>query len=138
MSYPLSLRFPSIWRPQYWTTIQHLLRIAGLSTTKVLSMTKTVILERWWDVLSYPAYSPDLAPTDYHFFWSCQHNFARKSFRTEAQVKSCKLHWCFYCIQTYTSFSKMGYTSEQYLKQWPTSDHSHANSFYWLQSSGCV
>ena len=32
-----------------------------------------------WEVLPRPAYSPDLAPSDYYLFWSMQHFFKEKS-----------------------------------------------------------
>jgi len=33
-----------------------------------------------WEVLSHPAYSPDLAPSDYHLFLSMDHVLAERHF----------------------------------------------------------
>ena len=40
------------------------------------------------EVLSYPPYSPDLAPSDYHLFMSLQHFLDGKRFKTRDDVKT--------------------------------------------------
>ena len=46
----------------------------------VAMRTKETILELGWDVLPDPAYSPDMAPADYHLFRSIEHILRDKSF----------------------------------------------------------
>ena len=47
-----------------------------------------------WEVLPRPAYSPDLAPSDYYLFWSMQHFFKGKSYtEVESINKDLDLHF---------------------------------------------
>jgi len=41
-----------------------------------------------YETLPHPAYSPDLSPTDYHFFKHLHHFLAEKTFRNETSVKN--------------------------------------------------
>ena len=40
-----------------------------------------------WEVLSHPAYSPDMAPSDYHLFRSLQNSLDGKEYRSLEDVK---------------------------------------------------
>ena len=40
-----------------------------------------------WELLPHPAYSPDIAPTDYHLFYSLQSILAEQHFDTEDEVR---------------------------------------------------
>ena len=40
-----------------------------------------------WEVLPHPAYSPDLAPSDYHLFRSMEHFFREKSYTDLQSIK---------------------------------------------------
>jgi len=40
-----------------------------------------------WEVLPYAAYSPDLAPSDYHLFASMGHTLAEQRFGSYEDVK---------------------------------------------------
>jgi len=42
-----------------------------------------------WEVLSHAAYSPDLAPSDYHLFAWMGHAFAEQCFGSYEDVKKC-------------------------------------------------
>jgi [histone H3]-lysine36 N-dimethyltransferase SETMAR len=46
------------------------------------------LLEQGWEVMPHPAYSPDLAPSDYHLFRSLQNHLNEKHFVDEDEVKS--------------------------------------------------
>ena len=46
----------------------------------VAKVTRQKLLELEWEILPHPAYSPDLAPTDYHLFRALQHHLDEKKF----------------------------------------------------------
>ena len=40
-----------------------------------------------WELLPYPAYSPDIAPINYHLFHLLQNILAEQHFKTEDKVR---------------------------------------------------
>jgi [histone H3]-lysine36 N-dimethyltransferase SETMAR len=50
-------------------------------------LTKAKLHELGWEVLPHPAYSPDLAPSDYHLFWDLQHELDEQHFENDEDVK---------------------------------------------------
>ena len=44
-----------------------------------------------WEVLPHPPYSPDVAPSDYHFFWSTQNALTGIQFTSE-HIKNSLIH----------------------------------------------
>jgi len=46
-----------------------------------------------WEVLSHPAYSPDLAPSDYHLFSSMSHALAERHFNSYEDVRKWLDEW---------------------------------------------
>jgi len=52
------------------------------------SATRDKLLQFGWDVLPHPAYSPDLAPSDYHLFLSLKNSLAGKTFDSLTDVKN--------------------------------------------------
>lgn len=53
----------------------------------VAKTTRNTIENLGWEVLSHPAYSPDLAPSDYHLFRSMQHFLSEKSYSDLEEIK---------------------------------------------------
>ena len=53
----------------------------------VAKMTKQAIIDLGWEVLAHPAYSPDLAPSDYHLFRSMEHFLRGKEFENNEDLK---------------------------------------------------
>jgi histone-lysine N-methyltransferase SETMAR len=51
-------------------------------------LTKKKLLELKWKVVPHPAYSPDIAPTDYHLFRSLAHHLGEKEFKSDEDIKS--------------------------------------------------
>ena len=52
-------------------------------------VTHQKLLELGWDVLSHPPYSPDIAPSDYHFLFCSMQNFLNgKIFNVDDGVNS--------------------------------------------------
>lgn len=56
-------------------------------------MTRQRLLGLGWEVLPHPAYSPDLAPTDYHLFANLSQALAHKSFADRDQIDSWLHDW---------------------------------------------
>lgn len=54
----------------------------------VALVTKETIVELGWEVLAHPAYSPDLAPSDYHLFRSLEHFLRDKTFNNREEVQN--------------------------------------------------
>ncbi len=46
------------------------------------------LLDLGWEVLPYPPYSPDLAPTDYHLFRALDLRLRQKIFRNDDEVET--------------------------------------------------
>src|SRR5262245_45481822 len=53
----------------------------------VAKLTRNTLEELRWEVLPHPAYSPDLAPSDYHLFRSLQTGLEEKEFENSEEVK---------------------------------------------------
>ena len=51
-------------------------------------VTRRKLLELGWEVMPYPPYSPDLAPSDYHLFCSLQNHLNGKTFDLNEAVKN--------------------------------------------------
>jgi len=50
--------------------------------------TRQKLLQLEWDVLPHPAYSPDLAPSDYYLFRSLQNNLDGQIFSSNEDVQN--------------------------------------------------
>ena len=57
------------------------------SRPHVAIQVKDTINELGWDLMPHAAYSPDLAPSDYHLFRSLEHSLRNKSFANPQDVK---------------------------------------------------
>jgi histone-lysine N-methyltransferase SETMAR len=53
----------------------------------IAKMTQQTLMNLNWNVLPHPAYSPDLAPTDYHLFRSLEHSISGKTFKNAVEVR---------------------------------------------------
>lgn len=53
----------------------------------VARVVKDTLLQLEWEVLPHPAYSPDIAPSDYHLFRSMQHGLVGTRFRNAEEVR---------------------------------------------------
>lgn len=59
----------------------------------VSKVVKDTLLNLKWEILPHPAYSPDMAPSDYHLFRSMQHALADTHFRKPEEVKKWIDEW---------------------------------------------
>ena len=50
--------------------------------------TQTTIINLGWEVMPHSAYSPDLAPSDYHLFRSLEHTLREKSFESREDIEN--------------------------------------------------
>ena len=76
-------------RPQHGHSMKKIILLHDNATPHVAKATKNKILELGWEVLPHPAYSPDIAPSDFHLFRSLQHTLAGKRFKQESDVRNC-------------------------------------------------
>ncbi|GJQ74610.1 hypothetical protein Trydic_g21466 [Trypoxylus dichotomus] len=51
---------------------------------------QTYLVTLKWEVLPNPPYSPDIAPSDYHLFWSTVHGLADQQFRLYEDIEKSK------------------------------------------------
>ena len=58
------------------------------SRPHVAMETKETIIKLDWEVMAHHAYSPDLAPFDYHLFRSLEHSLREKSFSNVDDLKN--------------------------------------------------
>lgn len=56
-------------------------------------MTRNALKELKWEILPHPAYSPDIAPSDYHMFRSMQHGLSGTHFRNQHEVVNWVDQW---------------------------------------------
>lgn len=54
----------------------------------IAKITRKKLLELGWELLPHPAYSPDLAPSDYHLFRSLQSHLSGRTFDNLRQLKT--------------------------------------------------
>lgn len=54
----------------------------------VAKMVHEKIVQLGWEVLAHPAYSPDLAPTDYHLFRALQNHLHGKSYEKDDDIQN--------------------------------------------------
>ncbi len=54
----------------------------------VAKITQQTILELGWEIMPHSAYSPDLAPSDYHLFRSLEHFLRDKYYETSESIRN--------------------------------------------------
>ena len=59
----------------------------------VVKAVKEILMQLEWEVLSQPAYSPDLASSDYYLFRSMQHGLVDTHFRNYENVRKWIDEW---------------------------------------------
>ncbi|EYB89049.1 hypothetical protein Y032_0237g3249 [Ancylostoma ceylanicum] len=66
----------------------HVVLLQGNARPLMVKLTRQKIAELGWEVLLHPAYSPDLAPSDYHLFRTLKLHLREKKFDNQTQVES--------------------------------------------------
>ena len=68
-------------------------------------MTRQKLLQLGCEVLFHPLYSPGIAPSDFHWFWSLQNSLNGKNFNS---LEDCKRHLAQFFAQKDTKFWEDG------------------------------
>jgi hypothetical protein len=66
------------------------------------ALTMATLLKLKWEVLPHPAYSPDLAPTDYHFFGPIKQFLGHKRFQNNGEVIAGVQCWIHEPLKTFS------------------------------------
>ncbi|GFV29517.1 mariner Mos1 transposase [Trichonephila clavipes] len=80
-------------RPQYNERHDKVILQHDNARPRVAKVVKTYFETLKWEVLPYPLYSPDLAPSDYPLFQSMAHGLADQPFRFYEEVKNWINSW---------------------------------------------
>jgi [histone H3]-lysine36 N-dimethyltransferase SETMAR len=80
-------------RPEHREWHNHLILLHDNAKPHVSKDVKTIINGLGWETLSHPAYSPDLAPSDYHLFRSMAHALAEQKFSSYENVQIWVEEW---------------------------------------------
>ncbi|GFU38207.1 mariner Mos1 transposase [Trichonephila clavipes] len=75
-------------RPQYNEKHDKVILQHDNAPPHVAKVVKTYLETLKWEVLPYPLYSSDLAPSDYHLLQSMAHSLADQPFRIDEEVKN--------------------------------------------------
>jgi len=67
-------------RPEYQKRQHKVILLHDNALSHTAKLIKETIEAFDWEILSHAAYSPDLAPSDYHLFASMGHTFAQQRF----------------------------------------------------------
>ena len=75
-------------RPKYATRPKAIIFRNNSARPHVAIPVKNYLENSGWEVLPHPPYSPDLAPSDYHLFWSMQNALTGIGFTSEQGFKN--------------------------------------------------
>ena len=78
----------AVKRPQYATRHEAIIFHHENARPHVAIPVKNYLEHSGWEVLPHPPYSPDLAPSDYHFFRSMQNALTGIRFTSEQGIKN--------------------------------------------------
>ncbi|EYC04219.1 hypothetical protein Y032_0089g2290 [Ancylostoma ceylanicum] len=68
--------------------IDHVVLLHDNARPHVAKLTRQKTVELGWEVLPHPAYSPDLAPSNYHLFRSLKLHVREKKFDDQTQLEN--------------------------------------------------
>lgn len=74
-------------RPYYKTKQNKVILLHDNARPHVALRTKETLKELKWEILTHPAYSPDIAPSDFHLFRSMQHVLSDVRFNNAEEVQ---------------------------------------------------
>ena len=75
-------------RPEYATRHETIIFYHDNARPHVAFAVKNYLENSGWEVLPHPPYSPELAPSDYHLFWSMQNTLTGIRFTSEQGIKN--------------------------------------------------
>ena len=81
-------------RPQYQERHDKVILQHKNARPHVARPVKEYLVTLKWEVLPNPPYSPDVAPSDYHFFRSMAHGLAHQHFRSYKEVLKLNSETC--------------------------------------------
>jgi len=76
-------------RAHYYSRHDKIILLYDNARSHVAAPVKTYLETLKWEVLSHPPYSPDIDPSDYHFFLSMTHGLSEQHFTSYEDIKNC-------------------------------------------------
>ena len=80
-------------RPSIASNRRKVILLHDNARSHVAIAVKQTLIDLEWEVLPHPAYSPDLAPSDYHLFRSMQHALEDTHFHNYSEVENWVAEW---------------------------------------------
>jgi len=80
-------------RAYYYSRHDKIILLHDNAQPHVAAPIKTYLETLKWEILPYPPYSPDIAPSDYHLFRSMTYGLSEQHFTSYEDTKNCIDDW---------------------------------------------
>ena len=74
-------------KTRYYSRHDKIILLHDNAQPHVVASVKTYLETLKWEVLPHPPYFPDIAPSDYHLFWSMMHGLSEQHFTSYEDTK---------------------------------------------------
>lgn len=80
-------------RPAIASNLRKVILLHDNARPHISSIVKQTLSDMDWEILPHPAYSPDIAPSDFHLFRSMAHSLADMHFKSYEDVQKWLTNW---------------------------------------------